>query len=738
MRDGAAFLIAIVAVFLHASGAGGATFVVNDQLDEAETVATLLDPICAAPGGSCTLRAAVQQANATPGPDEIRLPIGTYNLTIPPAAGGLGDAANGDLDVGGPLTIVGGDNVVIDGRGLGRIFEVLASGCLVLQSVTIQNGDASKETNTDACVGRGGGVCVQPTSATALGPCTAGELRLSNSTVKSSKATQGGAGLWNRGFLTLERSSVTDNNSTGNGGGIGSLGGTVTLSRSTVANNIGNQRGGGIALLDGAELTLVQSTVNNNTVAGRGGGISISDSPRATLKNATISGNTASETGGGLYASCAVAEPCTAGTGVVINSVTLAANRSSATEPTGGGIVRATIAPEIHLSNSILGDNIPDDCIGVLDSRGFNLIEDAPEDGCTIGGDTTGNQTCDPGLGALAKTQDEATATHPLLLASPAIDSGSPGDAGVSCEALDQLDRSRSGARCDIGAVEQPVDLCEIDFKSICMRHRSCNVDSDADDDGDGVENTGDCCAATAAGACVNKDGCTFLQRCPCDLRIEGFAWKSHKEWMKCVKKFRRSSRCPLPSLAEFAGCGVPAVTETDPDGDRLTVDDNCPDRFNPRQCNDDAAAETADKAPLRGNVCDADRDQDGKANQDDRCPNAPPADGSKHRDQDGDKAFDECDNCPKTFNRDQADIDGDGFGDACDRCRNLHTDDNSDTDNDGIGDDCDCCGDTPALPFGSVDCDGCAANDNCEPMCNHGACHDDFQSLRNQKCKPR
>lgn len=61
----------------------------------------------------CSLRTAISLANVSPGPDEIHLPSGTFELTIP----GVGEDDNqtGDLDVDGELTILGvpGDRPLI-------------------------------------------------------------------------------------------------------------------------------------------------------------------------------------------------------------------------------------------------------------------------------------------------------------------------------------------------------------------------------------------------------------------------------------------------------------------------------------------------------------------------------------------------------------------------------------------------------------------------------------------------
>ncbi len=61
------------------------------------------DWVCS--GLDCSLREAVLNANACPGPHTITLPVGGYNLTIPGIDEDAGET--GDLDITGDLTIVG-------------------------------------------------------------------------------------------------------------------------------------------------------------------------------------------------------------------------------------------------------------------------------------------------------------------------------------------------------------------------------------------------------------------------------------------------------------------------------------------------------------------------------------------------------------------------------------------------------------------------------------------------------
>ena len=91
-------------------------------------------------GSQCTLRAAIQQANASSGPDTITVPAGTYNLTI--AGQNENAAATGDLDVrdGPTITGAGARDTIIDANGIDRVFGILA-GTATFPGVTVRNGN---------------------------------------------------------------------------------------------------------------------------------------------------------------------------------------------------------------------------------------------------------------------------------------------------------------------------------------------------------------------------------------------------------------------------------------------------------------------------------------------------------------------------------------------------------------------------------------------------------------------
>src|SRR5260370_13797635 len=88
------------------------------------------DHMCITDAATCTLRAAVQEANADGGANTILIPRGHYRMRIPPSpeagAAGQDDAAKGDLDVTAPLAIrgAGARQTIIAGGGLDRVFSI--------------------------------------------------------------------------------------------------------------------------------------------------------------------------------------------------------------------------------------------------------------------------------------------------------------------------------------------------------------------------------------------------------------------------------------------------------------------------------------------------------------------------------------------------------------------------------------------------------------------------------------
>jgi CSLREA domain-containing protein len=343
----------------------------------------------------CTLRAAIEESNAEPGPSSIILPPGTYLLTL------------GGLTVSDSLDLLGGgtDSTIIDGNGDELLDHALhqTAGALALSDLTVQNGGAVN-------VGAGGDLLLEGERTT-----------LTRVDVSGGRAFSAGGGIFNRGALTVVESTIHNN--------------TVT------------SRGGGIFSTTPSTLTIDRSTLNANdsTLGG-----AIHSFGTLAIRNSTISGNRARAGTGGVI---------NVGAGTLDN-VTITLNMGAGGAGTAGGIDNAG-ALALTVGNSIIAGNLnpafggSPDCTNTLTSTGFNLIGDLT--GCTVDGDTTGDLTgVDARLGPLAPNGGP-TRTHALLAGSPALDAGSPADAGApgACQPIDQRDVTRpQGPRCDIGAFE--------------------------------------------------------------------------------------------------------------------------------------------------------------------------------------------------------------------------------------------------------------------------------------------
>lgn len=135
-RGVAAALLGLATSLTVAVGTGApvsaATFVVNSTADTSD--ANTADGVCDAGGGVCTLRAAVEQANAAPGADVITLPAGTYDVATPLEP-------SGDLTVNG----AGAASTTIFGSGLDQNASVfrLQNGTITfnVSGVTFRNND---------------------------------------------------------------------------------------------------------------------------------------------------------------------------------------------------------------------------------------------------------------------------------------------------------------------------------------------------------------------------------------------------------------------------------------------------------------------------------------------------------------------------------------------------------------------------------------------------------------------
>lgn len=103
------------------------------------------------------------------------------------------------------------------------------------------------------------------------------------------------------GVVTISGLTLTNGQTTGDGGAIRSLG-RVILDRSVVSGNIAGGSGG--AIYSRIPVIVTNSTISNNQASGSGGGIFVSNLTNyfVSVTSSTISGNTCGGSGGGLYA----------------------------------------------------------------------------------------------------------------------------------------------------------------------------------------------------------------------------------------------------------------------------------------------------------------------------------------------------------------------------------------------------------------------------------------------------
>src|SRR6187455_78931 len=113
MRIARIRIAALLSAAMAVASAQADTYTVDSTVDAVD--ATPGNGTCATAAGKCTLRAAVQEANAHAGADTITLPAGHYLLSATGAGEDL--AATGDLDVTDELQVngAGADTTIVDG-----------------------------------------------------------------------------------------------------------------------------------------------------------------------------------------------------------------------------------------------------------------------------------------------------------------------------------------------------------------------------------------------------------------------------------------------------------------------------------------------------------------------------------------------------------------------------------------------------------------------------------------------
>ena len=248
----------------------GATFPVTSTSDRVDSSPG--NGTCRTSAGTCTLRAAVQEANALPGADTIVLRSATYALTLVP---GLVDGAqHGDLDVTGPLTLAGAGATatIVSARSIDRVLEVHpGAGDVTLRALTLRDGRTALD----------------------------GGLVFSRSA----------------GRLRIEAARLTAGTALGRGGAIAHAGARVEVDRSTLSGNTATVAGGAVHLAAGS-LGVTTSTLSGNRAA-LGGALRVEPGASAAVDDSTVAGATAAAAG--------ISRPAGLGSTVTVRNAIVAA-----------------------------------------------------------------------------------------------------------------------------------------------------------------------------------------------------------------------------------------------------------------------------------------------------------------------------------------------------------------------------------------------------------------------------
>lgn len=290
------FVLAVALVPLSGMPrAGAATLTVDSTADLPDT--DLGDGVCSTAEASCTLRAAVEQAEALGGAHTIVVPAGIYALAAPVVVDRL------DSD----LTVVGApgeaDQVVLTGAG-GRHLTVSA-GSVTLTAVRLTGGVGHNHGGAVSVTGTGSvrleQVQVDGNEATAFGGAASvmedGSLVIVESVLSGNEAGDRGGAIWTRdaGAVTLVDTVVEGNEAADAGGGLDLAEGVVRVEGGRVSGNVAGNRTGGINAVD-TDLEVVGTVIADNRGVGTldGGGIHVDalfGSFRLVLDSVAVTGN---------------------------------------------------------------------------------------------------------------------------------------------------------------------------------------------------------------------------------------------------------------------------------------------------------------------------------------------------------------------------------------------------------------------------------------------------------------
>jgi len=322
-------LFCMAIVLTLSQGAEAKIFKVNSTEDMVD--ATPGDAVCMTATGVCTLRAAIQEANALPGADEIRLKAGTYRLLL--IGEGEDFAATGDLDIKNSVTIVGKSAAltVVDGHHSDRVFQVFGTATVAtFVGLKIQNG-------VIATGGFAGGGIANIGATVIVNNCTI--------TNNISYAMIGGGILSQAGNLKVVSSRVTQNELYYEGGQ--TIGGGIASYLDTSLKIIGT-------IVADNFVSNVTDTTGSNDIA-LGGGIAILATDTVKIRSCKILGNIADSWTTDLYASSGAGLFMTAVPNANIINTKIANNTATGFDSFGGGV--CAISSNATFSGCTIAEN---------------------------------------------------------------------------------------------------------------------------------------------------------------------------------------------------------------------------------------------------------------------------------------------------------------------------------------------------------------------------------------------
>ena len=367
------------------------TFQVNTTLDAPASPAAISAGQCDDGQGQCTLRAAIQVADAATAGSTIMVPAGNYQLTVTGVDESAEevngsytvvhtpDASKGDLNITQSMTIIGagaGQTVIgwAPGANEDRVFHIEVPAAaqsnmtVTLQGMTVENGyvptplvlDASVPTAVIRFARMGGGIAIG----------AGAEIQVIDSTATEGEEDGGGCGGGGGG------GSKGCAGPEGHGGpGESESGATiqmVTLSDVQVMNNVAGGEGGGI--YNTGPITLDHVTVTGNTSTANGGGI-YNDAVMLMTDSeigSAAAPNSAAD-GGGLFE-----------TGFHTSEIERSAFVGNSAS-SGGGIAGRRMVLEVITRSTIAGNTATDGGAGIMTNGRVNLINDTVADNTVTG-----------------------------------------------------------------------------------------------------------------------------------------------------------------------------------------------------------------------------------------------------------------------------------------------------------------------------------------------------------------